>query len=1698
MLTHGSLFSGIGGFILGAKRAGIKTKWNCEIDPFNQRILKKHYPNQKQYTDITLLKNPPYVDIISGGFPCQDISIANTHAQGIKGQKSNLWKQMLRIIAEVCPRYVLIENSSMLSKRGIEQVLCDLAQIGYDAEWDYIQAQWFGLPHRRERLFILAYPNGIGRKANDLLLTQPCKERIQSRGRKSGRTDRLRRVLCDLTDSKTCGAGESTWTVDALTSISKKETDRQKTYQSRILRIADGVPHRLHRIKALGNTVVPAITQYLFELIKQREMKPLNGPEYSIEINSPEWLRARMEVITDYISSYNQMIRQHVKAGAAQAAKELEQKVRQLRWGYTEGISLYKAIREKLAQKKFPTYPLAFEELSSYNTWFELHPKKIAGTEQPSTSRDFPLKIKGKREDVEHTIESGIQKTNSEMDALRKRAENLRRKFFKTTGLSGLGDLQPDIRIELNNSPAVLRRLVDRSKKEPEHGSNDKQSFDEIVSKYNDGISFEEIQAWVWYKRSLGIPMSGWKQYFISGVETFEQIVTTRETVIKDNHFRDLYTVPAGKVLGRPTKKQLTYDGNTFIIFRDAEGLKWANKSDIRITKSAGEDDDKILSDFVRKGFLFYMDGELVPYPVYAYGNMYDRDLQLREDHDHISVTYGEDVYERHLEVIRECKPSTLSVTNPDTRQRPKILVISEFAKGFTVDALEEGTGIAFEEPADLVSAFNQWLRELGSENFKASTSSEIINYYVNGQRITDKKLSKEEKAEIRTNARNEGEELFERFLHEALTFEDQQKLDMSWNRQFNGQSSLPYHRIPVGFEVSARFKQFNLEIRPAQREAIAFMEALGSGIIAYDVGVGKTMSGIIAVANALFAGQCKRPLIVVPKDTYDKWIKEIIGFKDKKGKYVPGILSNTGITVNEWYNLGTDILRNIKASKPVVENSITVITYEGFRKIGFSVDAQESMFTELANALYQSSHTTERDKEIEYSKLREKVGIGNKGTELDIDVMKFDYFIIDEAHRCKNIFEGVKAQKGARKRFGIQGAVSELGIKAFFLCNYVQRTYGRNVCLLTATPFTNSPLEIYAMLSLVAYHGMKRMGVFNIRSFFELFVQETSEYVVNYAEEIVLRDVIKRFNNRLVLQRLIYNHINYKTGEEAGVKRPCKINLPRTSKVQEGRVIKLTSNEQTLTYLRMTTTQRMQQIEIVNQAVRAAKARSKSGIFRALSLSLNNALSPFLIEGVPEDYIEFVEESPKIKYICDCIRSVKEYHEKRREPISCQVIYLNRGKDFFPLIKEYLEKEIGYKTGIKFGRMVLDEVELLTGDASEAKRENVKEAFNEGVVKVIIGTSTIREGIDLQRKSTVLYNGFPDWNPTDLRQLEGRIWRQGNEHAFVRVVMPLVQDSMDVFVFQKLEEKTARINDIWYRGDRGNVLDLESIDPEEIKFALLTDVAAIAHMKQEMEIKEQERKISLLKVRQSVFLEYQDDIDTYTKTRKGAEDLIEYFRTQTKQHSYIKRPLTVEEFEELNEKQRDSYSKINRLNHAYAQYDEQPNQTDRDILGLLKKISHAFSSEYARRSWANRLDKFGYYVKKKAQADKILRERFADQTPDLQKLIDELKKEIEDAEKQLKQIRSEEHHSELKDEAELKKSAMKVEGKEIDERVAEFARLNYLLSVRFNPEKSDSCYIPSPEEITEETGQEDNDAERLRLRAKALRLRLKLFKNVA
>lgn len=241
------LFSGIGGFSLGLERTGgFETAAFCEIEEFPRRVLAKHWPDVPCYDDVRTLTAERLaadgiaVDVITGGFPCQDISSAGLQAGMEFGTRSGLWSEIARLAGELRPRFILVENVANLLRgpsdrpgQWFGRVLGDLAALGYDAEWENIPAAALGAPHRRERIWIVAYPN----------------EDTNHDGRVSAHGFADAEILWkrDRRLSK-LGASPSLCGSD--------------TY-SEIRRVVYGIPGWAHRCGVLGNAVVPQIPELI-------------------------------------------------------------------------------------------------------------------------------------------------------------------------------------------------------------------------------------------------------------------------------------------------------------------------------------------------------------------------------------------------------------------------------------------------------------------------------------------------------------------------------------------------------------------------------------------------------------------------------------------------------------------------------------------------------------------------------------------------------------------------------------------------------------------------------------------------------------------------------------------------------------------------------------------------------------------------------------------------------------------------------------------------------------------------------------------------------------------------------------------------------------------------------------------------------------------------------------------------------------------------------------------------------------------------------------------------------------------------------------------------------------------------------------------------------------------------------------------
>lgn len=295
MLNVLDLFSGIGGFSLGLERTGgFRTIAFCEIEPYCRAVLAKHWPGVPIYEDVAALTAERLgadgiaADVICGGFPCQDISLAGKGA-GLAGERSGLWFEFHRLIDEIKPRYAIIENVSALRSRGLDVVLGQLAALGYDVEWHCIPASAVGAPHRRDRIWIVAYPARLqpGRpeqraereRAGASGQSEPVAEAIGAGlegrpilavhlARQLAAIERGGEVLADaagggrLEECSDTGRRSGRGGAQGPDGV-RPGGGRWWLSEPDVGRVAHGVPSRVDRLRALGNAVVPQIPEII-------------------------------------------------------------------------------------------------------------------------------------------------------------------------------------------------------------------------------------------------------------------------------------------------------------------------------------------------------------------------------------------------------------------------------------------------------------------------------------------------------------------------------------------------------------------------------------------------------------------------------------------------------------------------------------------------------------------------------------------------------------------------------------------------------------------------------------------------------------------------------------------------------------------------------------------------------------------------------------------------------------------------------------------------------------------------------------------------------------------------------------------------------------------------------------------------------------------------------------------------------------------------------------------------------------------------------------------------------------------------------------------------------------------------------------------------------------------------------------------
>jgi hypothetical protein len=662
-------------------------------------------------------------------------------------------------------------------------------------------------------------------------------------------------------------------------------------------------------------------------------------------------------------------------------------------------------------------------------------------------------------------------------------------------------------------------------------------------------------------------------------------------------------------------------------------------------------------------------------------------------------------------------------------------------------------------------------------------------------------------------------------------------------------------------------------------------------------------------------------------------------------------------------------------------DGTIFIATYEALEHLGlvmqdnYELRDDDSVFGMLFNEISQGDSVSEANyKAIRNLPVLWRDAIyGKIKTKLDISSFGFDYVVFDESHLMKKVIVDCKGIPTLRTRGGSGTAIREsrkygfgdgqypstIALVGYFITRYIQMNNdNKNVIHLTATPFTNKPAEIYSMMSLTNRQMLVNSNLNYMEQFFDNFMDISFDLIFGNIG-VARKEALLGYRNLPQLRNLVYSMMDYKSGQDANIKRPEKMLFPSVEEnretiipesavqddlfrqiknyqrgkieynelcadaVQEIDVENLTEDElldylndngsysQKEKYEALEKPLEEDEFDKLKQAVKKLidktvqlkeaditdeKEKDAFRVVKGLTLLKAVTLSPYLSMcqkelGIEPTYRQFIDSSPKLIYTLKCIKSIHDYELENNLPKSGVVIYMNSGVNVsfktadkktikwkdggLEKIKQYLISVMGYND---------EEVSIVKGGMSNIDKERNKNKFLSGKSSVLIGSSAISTGIDLQNNASALFLCSFDWNPTDNEQISGRIHRQGNRFEKIRIVYPMVMNSADPNIFQQLYEKTLRIKNIWDRNDTGNTLDLKDFDVNSLRKGIMDEPEDLAVYWKEEQNDELQTFENILTTRLGDLRDASNDkniLDNYTPLMKGLIVIIDAYKKE-------------------------------------------------------------------------------------------------------------------------------------------------------------------------------------------------------------------------
>lgn len=705
--------------------------------------------------------------------------------------------------------------------------------------------------------------------------------------------------------------------------------------------------------------------------------------------------------------------------------------------------------------------------------------------------------------------------------------------------------------------------------------------------------------------------------------------------------------------------------------------------------------------------------------------------------------------------------------------------------------------------PGDVLSAFfnwkqfdapeaNEWTRKQSPMEI---TFSDGLYHIKGGNQWGDSKLL--DKYLNRTGIRKEEdlpriERLNEEFKDWLCASQYRDRVEDLYNRNFRGFVAPEFSNAPIDVPGLNPDKT----VRDWRWSSLRKSLADGKGIIADDVGLGKTLGGLLLARMAKINGQAKRPIIVVPKSVLANWFEEaetwfpgsrVLTIGGNFARGAEGQLIGKDDSAAERKRKYHDLKQNdydfIFISEPAFEEvDLDPATKEKYYGQDFWVQRGEA----LGNA-GDKRRKAIRERYEQHIAQRE---FSDRTDAIYFNELGVDMLIADEMHHQKNLY-AARARFGDQPKFlggqGLSNRALDFNLKTRWVR---ENNDGKNVYGLTATPTKNSPLEIYSMLSHIAPEAFERIKIRNSEEFLDRFCEFKADKVLGTNGAIEDATVVSGFKNLDELREIMDRFIDRRTAEDVGLKLP-------------------TRNDR-MHLVDMTPAQQAVYAELRELAEESAGKKDATGdahIFAIMDKMNKAALDLSILDKAQYGNTA----SPKYAQLAkECRAGAKD---------GGQIVFC-----------EYIDSHDKIVAALVDAGFKREEIGIINAQVAGAavKRQNIANAFNAGKLKVVIGNATMAEGLNMQKTTTDIHHMDVPWEPATLQQRNGRGLRQGNLNERIRIHTYLAKGSFDGYRYQAVSAKKDWQDLLWNGGDRVDNLAREgNFSTEDMRIMLAADPEA-------------------------------------------------------------------------------------------------------------------------------------------------------------------------------------------------------------------------------------------------------------------------------